>query len=445
MGRDTATPAAVTTVLALMLCGSELAHAKAGDHIRTGNTTIIPSMELAVVTRSNVYLVEGASTNEAGEAVGADPERGTLFRVHPGLMFNVKGNDAIFDFSADYKAVKFFEKSHTNLDRYKDVQLGASLKAFPESVVGFKLNDRFHITGRESEASYATSSYINHTMNDAGGRVSIHPGSALEIDLGGNVTYDKYDVSPQSTAEGSPALNNRLGYGPGLDLKWNFFPKTAVVASYSMAWFDWEENVVDARGDGISTEDVGETLGIPDGSLWRTSLGLRGRLTDKVVVGVIAGYGQMDYDEGSVKGADGNAAGFAEDLKGLPDGLTGVVELGLKPNKSQSITIGYRKAFQDVYFTNFVSFHNGFLRYEGTFAERVGVTFNTGYRYETYGGEISREDHLLNAGGDVVFKTTAFLDVGLGVGWVQRGSADGAHPEIEYDDVNIRGGLTFTY
>jgi hypothetical protein len=446
MGRDAATQVTISMVLAISLCGFEQAHAKAGDHIRAGSTVVIPSVELQVLSRSNVYLAEGSTTDDAGQTVGAPVERGTAVRAHPGLMITTRGKDVLFDFGLDYTAVKFFEANHTNLDRYKDVQFTTALALLPESAVGLKVNERFHITGRESEASYATTSYINHTMNDTGGRLSIHPGSALELDVGGNFTYDKYDVSPQSTAEGSPALNNRLGYGPGVDLKWNFFPKTAIVASYSMAWFDWDQNVVDARGDGVSTEDVGESLGIPDGSLWRASAGLRGRLTEKVVVGLVAGYGQMNYDESSVTGGDGGeSAGFDADLKGFPDGIIGVVELGYHPTKKQSVTIGYRKAFQDVYFTNYVGFHNAFVRYEGTFADKVGLTMQGGYRFEKYGGEITREDHLINGGGDFVFKATPFLDLGIGGGWTQRASADGNNPEIEYDDTVIRGGLTLTY
>ncbi len=447
---DLAKRCTVLVAVVLSVTGTRDASAKAGDHIRAGDAEIVPAIELYTVYRTNLYLSEGESTDAEGNTTGAPTESGTSFRVHPSLDITAKGNDAIFRFSTDYNAATYFEKAHRNLNRYKDVEVGAHLNAFHQSPVGLKLRERFHITGRETEATYATTAYINHLMNDSGARISVHPGSALEVDVGGNFTYDKYDVSPNTSAEGSPGLNNRLGYGPGVDLKWNFFPKTAIVASYSMAWFDWDQNLLNAEGDGISREDVGNRLGVPDGNLWRATMGLRGRLTEKVILGLIAGYGQMNYDESSVISQGGGTEirpdqGFAQDLKSFKDGLLVVFELSYKPIENQTITLGYRKSFQDVYFTNYLAFHNAFLRYEGMFSDRFWANTQLGYRYETYTGEVFRKDHVLSADLDLVFRATAFLDVGAGVGWRQRGSADGSHPEIEYDDVAVRGGITLTY
>ncbi|HRE03842.1 MAG TPA: hypothetical protein PLV68_21275, partial [Ilumatobacteraceae bacterium] len=50
-----------------------------------------------------------------------------------------------------------------------------------------------------------------------------------------------------------PGLNSRFGYGPAVDARWRFFPKTAVVLDFRHEWFRWQDNVVDAQGDGISS------------------------------------------------------------------------------------------------------------------------------------------------------------------------------------------------
>jgi len=435
--------------LVLTNVGGSRAWAGPGDHIRAGNAEIVPSLELRTVRRSNVYLTEGTSTDADGATVGTEEQSGTALRIHPSLTIGIDGDDTTLDFSVDYNAVKYLEEVHTNLDRYKDVELGLGFRTLNNAPVGLKLNERFNISGREMEAEYATDAYINHIMNHTSGRISLRPGSSLEVDVGAHYAYDKYDVSAGSGREGSPGLNSRVGYGPVADLKWRFFPKTAIVGSFSQTSFTWENNLVDTRGDGLTETDFGDSLGIPNGSEWRTTLGLRGRFTEKLVLGLIGGYGQMDYDESSVTGqaVEGSASeqGYDRDLKGFPEGVIAIVELGYHPAERQSVTMGYRKAFQDVYFTNFVDFHNVFLRYEGMFADRVGAKVNLGYRFEQYLGEVSRDDHLVNIKTDLAYRATKFLDVTAGVGWKQRGSADGDHPDIEYDDTVISLGLTATY
>lgn len=435
--------------LAVSSLPGAVAWAGPGDHIRAGNAEIVPSVELRTVRRSNVYLTEGATTDNDGATVGAEEQSGTALRIHPSLTIGLDGDDTTLDFSFDYNAVKYLEEEHRNLDRYKDVELGVGFRTLNNSAVGFKAHERFHISGREMEAQYATDAYINHIMNHTGGRISIRPGSSLELDVGGNYSYDKYDVSAGAGNAGSPGLNSRVGYGPAVDLKWRFFPKTAIVGTYTRSWFTWENNLVDTRGDGLTESEFGDSLGIPNGDEWKATLGLRGRFTEKLVLGLIAGYGQMNYDESSVSGQDSEGSaeeqGFDRDLEGFPEGLIAIVELGYHPLESQSVTMGYRKAFQDVYFTNFVDFHNVFLRYEGMFGDRVGAKFNAGYRYEQYLGEVTRDDHVINLKGDLAYRVTKFLDLTAGLGWKQRGSADGDHPDIEYDDTIISLGMTATY
>lgn len=151
--------------------GWGVAVAAAGDHIRAGNAEIVPSVEFRVVRRSNVYLTEGSSTDADGNAVGIDPQSGTAVRMHPSLTIGIDGEDTTLDLNVDYNAVKYFEEVHSNLDRFKDVELGLGFRTLNNAPVGIKLNERFHITGRETEAAYASDAYINHVMNHTGGRI----------------------------------------------------------------------------------------------------------------------------------------------------------------------------------------------------------------------------------------------------------------------------------
>ncbi len=431
-----------------MLC-SGVAMAEPGDHIRAGGLEIIPAIEFRGQRRSNIYLSEGESTDSDGNPVGLEEQPGTAVRVHPSLVMSAKGAANNLDLSFDYNLVKFFEEEHTNLDRYKDFEFGLGTQLLNDSPVGLKLNERYHVTGRETEAVQSNSAYVTHTMNHTGGRIAIRPGSSLELDVGGIYTFDKYSVGGGSAGSSSPTLNSRTGYGPAVDLKWNFFPRTAIIATYEKSWFGWENNLVDTQGDGLTETEFGSSLGVPDGQLWRTSLGLRGRLTEKLIIGIVGGYGEMDYDENSVSGqdseGDASSQGYDRDLKGFPEGMIGLVEVGYAVADSQTVTFGYRKGFQDVYFTNFVDFHNAFFRYESLYADRLGVKANLGYRFEQYVGEVNRDDHVINMGLDMAYHVTKWFDTVGGVQWRQRGSADGDHSEIEYSDTTISLGLNFTY
>jgi hypothetical protein len=427
-----------------LLCGG-VAVADPGDHIRLGDAEVVPSVGLRAVRRSNLYLGEGLSVDAEGVQVGSEEVAGSAIHVLPSIAVNLDGEATSLRFNFDYRAVDYLSDEHQNPDRFKDFETGLILNALKDSLVGLKVNQRFHITGRETEAVYATSAYINHLMNSSSARISLRPGSSLEIDVGGNYNFDKYDISGDPSELGSPALNSRTAYGPGVDLRWAFFPKTAIVGSYSKTWFSWKNNLVDTKGDGISIDEFGETLGIPDGSEWRATLGLRGRVTEKIVVGLIGGYGEMIYDEGSVPGQGQPTDGYGKDLKGFPGGLLSIVEVGYNATDSQLVTLGYRKSFQDVYFTNYVDFHNVFFRYDGRFADKVGVKADAGYRFEQYVGEVNRDDHFVNLGLALSYMATEFLDVGTAVKWQQRGSADGAHGDAEYDDITVSMGLTATY
>lgn len=465
--RMTTTSRALLVTPALVLaCGTSSALAAPGDHIGSEDVQIIPAVELAATHRTNVYLQEG-------EVGGGSPvSGGTALSLSPSLGIRAKNSDLVFSFDFLYEARKYLQSSVSNLDRFNNFDLGAGLQLFPDGKVGLRVNDRFSITGHEAEdeGGVSESAYQQHLLNDLGAFVTVRPGGPLELDVGGKVQVDQWNVpeefKSQATDRGTdldlqsglsgPALNSRLGYGPALEGKWRFFPKTAVVADFQYQWFNWSDNIVDAQGDGISAEEIGDFLAIPDGSQWRARAGLRGRVTPKLVVGALAGFGQALYDEESVTaqadelGVAGSAefadsVGFGVDLKNFPAGLLAEVEAEYEFVEDQAIILGYRRDFQDVYFTNYVGYDRAMLTYKGLFAERFGLEASGTYRYERYLGEVSRDDHVIKADLGGEYRIQDYLSARLGVGWIERASADGSHPEIEYDDVRFEGAVRFTY
>jgi len=443
-----------------------VAQASPGDHIGNENAQVIPALEVGVMHRTNPYLTEGV-------AGGGDPVvGGTAVYIDPSIGVRAKNSDAVFHFDLLYDARKYLEADVQNLDRFNNLRSKVGLELLPAAKVGLKLNDSFSIVGYEAEDpdQVSVTAYQTHILNDLGGAIGVHPGGPLEVDAGGKVTVDQWNVPPEFKSNAGdrttdvavesgltgPGLNTRLAYGPTLDGKWRFFPKTAVVANFTYQVFRWQDNVLDAQGDGVSREEVGDFLGIPSGHYWKAKAGLQGRVTEKLTVGLLAGFGQDYYNEDSVSaqadtlGIGGNSefdgtAGYATDLKKFPAGVLAQVEGKYAFAKDQSFILSYARDFQDVYFTNYVDYDRVLGEYDGLFAERFGLQVSGVYRYERYVGEVSRNDHFVKVGLDTSYKVKRYLDLDLGGGWARRGSADGQHPEIEYDDVRVQGGVRFTY
>ncbi|MCB9779149.1 MAG: hypothetical protein H6742_11350 [Alphaproteobacteria bacterium] len=453
-------------VLLAALGASSVAVAAPGDHIGGENATLVPSLDVGVQHRTNVYLQEG----EAGGGVPVSD--GTALYVNPAIALNAKSDAATFDLDFSYTARKFFQSDVQNLDRFNILDGGLRLNLLPRSPVGFKINDRMALSGYEAEddAQVSKSAYQSHFANDLTGLIAVHPGGPLEVDAGGRLGIDNWSVPEEfkssaddratdlSTTSGltGPGLNSRLSYGGLLRAKWRFFPKTAVVLDVDYTRNNWADNVLDAQGDGVSREEVGDYLAVPDSSIWRARTGLRGRVTDKLVVTALVGFGQALYSEDSVTTAAdelgiGDSAefsdttGFATDLKSFPDGFLAEVSADYSPAKAHTFTVGYRRDFQDTYFTNYVGYDRLLLNYEGRFAERVGLELSGTYRSERYVGEVTRNDGLMKVGGELAYYVKDYLSIRAGSGWHGRRSTDGSHPEVEYDDVKVFGGLRFVY
>ena len=436
-------------LLGLGLSGLGVAHAGPGDHIGTDEVELVPSVELYTQHRTNVYLQEG----EFGGGEAVTP--GTAIRLHPYLTLKADTQEVLLRMNAGYTARKYLQEEVINLDRYRDFDINANLTLLRTAVVGLKVRDNFSLNGYESEASSADNPYIQILVNDAAGRLTVRPGSSLELDVGGNITVDDYQAPvANDTTFVRSGQNSRTGYGPAAEIKWKFLPKTAVVGSWSMEWFQWANNVYTPSGSNTDGS-FGSYLGRPDGRTYRFEGGIRGRFTERLVLGLTAGYGATEYDEQSVldelealtgepSGELDSTQGFGADLKGLPGLLIGA-EVAYSPLESQTITLGYRKDFQDVFFTNYVAYNRLTAAYNGTFADRYGVQLAMNYRLEDYDGEVDRTDHRIVTRGALAYNATKYLSVNLGGGWKRRASADGQNPDIEFDDVDVQLGVTFTY
>ncbi len=421
-----------------------VAAASPGDHVRVGAAELTPSVKFVNQWQSNVYLQEDSE------------QSGLNLQVMPGLSLELDGNNLQLKVDAHYTARQYLDSSFSNLNQYSETEFELDMVGLPNSAVGFDFNDSFSISTHATEATYAERALITHLTNNASGSFSIHPGGALDVDLGGHFSYDDfYTPLEASLANAAANLNSKVHFGPKVGVKWTFFPRTAFVLNYSQSWFDWDRNLVVAKGDETgNSQDLGAWLAVPDGASWRVTGGLMGRFTPKLLINLVGGYGQITYDEQSVLDYQGNtdvtaaeidpvSAGFGQDLSGFPGGIIGKAQLEWSPNFANVITLGYSKDFEDSWFTNYLSYHYGFLRYKLLMGARLGVTAELGYRIESYVGEVTRTDQMMNTRGGFEYHASSWLDIGVDARWGRR--LNPTSPVIEYDDISAALTFTATY
>jgi hypothetical protein len=401
--------------------------------------------------RSNLYLSGGAISGEQDEIPGMS------LLVGPELELELDGHDLRIDLAGSYTARQFFTKQLQNLNEYSQSSLNGRFDLFPNSIIGMKLIEEFSVTNRPTEHYWTDdTALVRTTSNALAGALTIQPGSAFHLDAGGSFSWDDYKV-PQGVSPGGEDLNTRVGYGPKAELKWTFFPRTALIANYESSWFFWSTNWLNAAGgNNIQADVVGDRVAIPDGSTWRANGGLRGRITERLLVNLMAGYGRSNYDENSVieeAAALGVSAdnpevdpaqnGYATDLDTFPQSMLVRVELEWSPRVGHTFAVGYWKDATDSWFTNYIHYNMGFFRYDGMLSSRLLFSLNARYRLEDYVGEISRTDQFIRTDGSMTYRASDWLDVSVRGYWMRRVSPEASW--AEYDDFGVSTELALRY
>ncbi len=438
-----------------------VAAAAPGDHLRAGNAVITPSLMAGTEFHTNVFRSDGDENAL---------EPGLSLVVNPRLGVQVPGNSVQFDLDVGWGMKKFFDVTPNNglnaerLDRYTEADASMGLLVLPRSVVGFRLDDVFGVDHYPAELGTAEDGDANVRIisNDLNGGFSIRPGSALDIGLLGNFGFDTYTLPTALESTSAASLNDRTAYGPLLDARWRFLPRTELLLGGNVNWLKWRNNIVDAVGGSTPGSEYGFYLGKPDALKWQATVGLKGQLTEKLAATLQLGYGQMYYDEATVEdaigsltaGADefggGESAAYAADLTSFAEGFVVNSQITWAPAKRQSVSIGYRKDFQDAFVSNYVTYNHVYLRYNGLYFDKLGLTAEASTRFDSYTGEISRVDQTFRMKANVAYKLTDWFSAGAGVGWTQLACVDqlcdsGQYYLAQYDDVYGSLGLTFSY
>ncbi len=447
---------------AVWMMGSGVVQAGTGTEAR---------VQTGVEYHSNAFLSDGTINEiEPGLSVLLKPQLGYA-RDEGAHAFNVRGSWSLRKY-LDVRPDNAFIT--TNLDRWRDMDVDGNFDLRRESAVGFRANDHFEVISTPAELATAeegTNANIRLTSNDLRGGLVFRPsseGSALEAALLGNYGLDRYDVPDVLAASSNANINNRTNYGPVLDVRWRFLPRTSLVGRASVNWLDWENNLVSAVGADVAAPGTpyGSFIGKPDASKWHVGGGLRGQVTDRLAAVVELGFGQMTYDETSVATALGAATeelalvgdeNYARDLETLGEGITTNLmvkyALGSLGDQRPRHTVGlsYKKDFQDAFFTNYNAFNNFSAQYTGNFGEAIVVDLEGTFRLDGYHGEIARTDAVFRVRSGLSWQPSkdSPLGVALGAGWNERACADaecegGGYYGVQYDDFYGTFGVSYT-
>ena len=450
----------------LLLSGRPVV-ALAGPEIRLGAYTLQPGIASALEYHTNAYLADGL-INEVQPALS--------LHLRPQLQLLRDTEQDIVSVRGAWNLRKFIDIEPDdafvtgNLDRFRDMDVDVSADLRKAWRVGLRLDDHFEVISSPAQLETAaadTDANVRLTSNDARATLVVRPGSALEIGLVGNLGLDRFDVPALLTSDGNPNLNNRTSYGPVLDARWRFLPRTAVVSKVALHWLDWENNLVNAVGPDVAAEGnpYGNYIGKPDATKWHASAGLRGQVTDGLAVVAEFGFGQMEYDETTVLGAAGaaqsgeiaasGAESFARDLTTFGEGFTtnllvryGFARVGDKPR--HVVGLGYKKDFQDAFFTNYVAYNNVFANYTANLGQALTVDTEGSFRLDAYHGEVTRTDLVVRMRGGVTWRPRpdSPLAFSASAGWNERACADvecedGGFYGVQYDDFYSSLGVSF--
>jgi len=400
------------------------ADAAPGDHIRAGDATFVPGIDLGGEYRTNLYRAEDSATG------------GANLRIAPKANLSVGGEDHDFSFGGIWELRKFLfvqevegstltsAERVSSLDRFNDFGLNAGANLFKREVVGLVLSDSLNLRNNSTDAEFSEAPFTTQLRNSLNGGLRISPGPALNITPGGRWTYDQYRVPLQPGAT-DRVLNSRNTYGPTLGAKWSFLPRTAMYVNTSYMINSWTAGPVQEAADGLFES--------PNSQFVRAMAGVDGRFTNKLFLDVGAGYGVGLYETGAnVSGLDGLLAKI--------QGRYQIVEGG-QGQPGTSLTLGYEKTFRDSFFTNGVAInrvYSGLGVGLGNFQPNVRYEL----RFEGYDGAIERNDIVNQLSVNAGYRIKNWASITPGVAWQQRASNQN---NVEYDDVRIGLNANFTY
>ena len=362
----------------------------AGRHlVEVPAGALSPSVELGIGYDSNVWHAPSAPT-------GAP-----LLRLSPALAARLRRADGGLDLDARYD-LRIYAPGTGLLaySRWMDSSVDLDLSARESRQVGFELRAR---GGLDDPQQVPSRTRLRAALDP---KAVFRPASAIELRLGATLAGEEYREGQGAWGGTSGGLGPRLEAGPTWEAKWRFFPRTAVVVEGA-----WR---VDQR--------VGST-----GTLFEVLGGMRGRLTPRLNLALMAGYGAAQSAGVPLLGGPQRLLVQARVERELPTG---------------SASLGYARGFADPHFTELVLFQRIDGQLKAQPWGRLGYALAVGGRGEAYLGTVQRLDLVAEVRPALSWQATPRLAVTGGGGWSRRFSSD---PASSCGDLRVDLGSTLRW
>jgi hypothetical protein len=388
---------ALAGLLALVLAPA--AAAGPGDGIRLGGSAgrLHPYLELEGRYDSNlVFTAEG------------EQEGGFILHVRPGLTLASPSERAAVDFRAHLDWAQHLGESSDLSRLFGEAALGVGLNR--RGSLGLELTDAFR---RSSSTQNLTLGYaVVSNTNDLRVSVPFRPGGgAFVTTLTGGWRLETFEPFVKGTLceDGSVACDEgavaQLDYSDltgGLDLRWKFLPKTAVVLQGEY----WRRFPSDT--------DAGSEI-----SGYRGWAGVAGLFSAHVAGTLRGGYGSASLSPGSIS-------------TWLANG-----ELEWIPLETASLKVGYLHDLgADPGAAGGYTSHRGYADARVLLAARYTTQLSASYERRAYeGAELIEAADLLTVTPSVDVELARWLTVGAGVSYTRRTSelAPGTPPLPGYE------------
>lgn len=376
-------------VLLLALAAPSGVRAEPGDGLKAGDVTLVPKLTLSGGYDTNIYRLADDETSRVSSEYGA-----ANGRITPGLeIFTASDRAFTFDLDSSLTWEQYFSSaSQARSQSGLSANVGAGMHINKTGNFSLRLEDSLERTNEPPPSVNSLS--FNRIGNTFGAIFGIHPGARI-IDSKLNYHLDRY----WHQTSGLEQLD-RTKHRFGLNLQYNFLPKTGIFlnSSYNLIRYD-EPNGGDA-----------DRVSHLDSSPLRIKAGVSGLITRRLSLKGSAGYGLSFYDGGEqFRGVIGDASiGYSYGRMDLDNVLQ----------------LGYRYGFEDATLGNFYTSHRMILKWQqGLVDNKLRFKASGSFSIRDYtvdlsalpnvAGDSNLEDQLLRASAGLGYDMTKWWSAGL--------------------------------